>query len=67
MSQTNLDIPQKAIILFDSQIKYIEVEAHPNYRRVKVYIREVEQPLHIDFTAEQSDLYDLFLKSLYNK
>lgn len=67
MSQGNQEVSQKAVILFDQQIKYIEVEAHEAFRRVKVWVLEEQEPISIDFPGEEVELYDLFLKSLYNK
>ena len=60
-------IPEKALILFDQQIKYIQVEAHPGVRRVRVYVRGEDDAINIDFPTEEIELYDLFMRSLYNK
>lgn len=63
----NPDIRTKTLILFDGQIKYIRINEHQNFTRVKIYIVGEEKPIDIDFTQDDSDLFDLFLKSLYNK
>lgn len=61
------EISEKALILFDQQIKYIQVEAHPGVRRVKVFVRGEDDAINIDFPMEEIELYDLFMRSLYNK
>jgi hypothetical protein len=63
----NPEISEKAFILFDQQIKYIEVEGHASFRRVNIYIRSEEAPINIDFPVDEVELYALFLRSLYNK
>jgi hypothetical protein len=60
-------IPEKALILFDQQIQFIEIEDHVTLRRVKVHVRGEDEPINIDFPANEVELYDLFLRSLYNK
>jgi hypothetical protein len=42
ISRDDLDIPQKSLILFDSQIKYIEIEEHVSFKGVKIYVRGEE-------------------------
>ncbi|MEI6426044.1 MAG: hypothetical protein WCO66_01690 [Candidatus Absconditabacteria bacterium] len=61
------EVSEKVLVLFDQQIKYIQVEAHPSIRRVKIYVRGEEDAINIDFPVEEVELYDLFLRSLYNK
>lgn len=63
----NPDIRTKSLILFDGQIKYIRVNEHQNFTRVKIYIAWEDKAIDVDFTEDDSELFDLFLKSLYNK
>jgi len=67
LTNNDPDVPERALILFDQQIKYIEVEAHETFRRVKVFVRGEDGAINIDFPLNEVDLYDLFLRSLYNK
>ncbi len=63
----NPDIHTKYLILFDNQIKYIQINKHHEYTRVKIYIKWDEKSIDIDFPKDQEDLLELFLKSVYNK
>lgn len=61
------DIQKRWLVLFDKQIKYIEVEEHQKFKRVKVYVAEETEPIHLDFGENDDSNYDLFLRSIYNK
>jgi len=63
----NPDIHTKSLILFDSQIKYIQINQHQKFTRVKIYVKWDDESIDIDFSQEQKEMYDLFLKSVYNK
>ncbi len=63
----NPDIHTKTVILFDNQIKYIQVNEHQDFIRAKIFMKSDEKPITIDFAQDQAELYDLFLKSVTNK
>lgn len=63
----NPDIHTKTLILFDNQIKYIQVNEHQTFIRAKIFMKSDEKPVTIDFAQDQTELYDLFLKSVTNK
>lgn len=63
----NPDIHTKTIILFDNQIKYIQVNEHKTFIRAKIFMKSDEKPITVDFEEDQIDLYDLFLKSVCSK
>ncbi|HCB51662.1 TPA: hypothetical protein DEP21_03755 [Patescibacteria group bacterium] len=60
------DVRAKSLLLFDHQVKYIEMEEHQRFIRVKIYVRGDEQSIDIDFLEEDKDKYILFLKSVCN-
>jgi len=60
------DIKNRTLILFERQIRYMEVEEHQKFRRVKVYLKNDEDALELDFTQENDDQFELFFKSMYN-
>lgn len=66
-SVDNPDIHTKSLILFDNQIKYIQINEHQTFTRVKIYVKGDEKSIDIDFSQDQKELFDLFLKSVYNK
>lgn len=66
-SVDNPDIHTKSLILFDNQMKYIQINEHKTFTRVKIYVKWDAESIEIDFTKEQAALLDLFLKSVYNK
>lgn len=63
----NPDVQKKSLIFFDSQIKYIEIEEHQKFKRVKIYVSGDEEEINLDFSEADTEKFDLFLKSLYNK
>ena len=67
ISNDQPDVAKQSLILFEQQIKYIEVEAREQFNRVKVSIRGEDDYIYIDFPRDQDELYDLFLRSVYNK
>jgi len=66
-SVDNPDIHTKTLVLFDNQIKYMQINEHQNFIRVKVFMKSDDTPIAIDFEENQTELYDLFLKSVTNK
>ncbi|AHB40972.1 TPA: hypothetical protein DIC40_08290 [Patescibacteria group bacterium] len=67
ISVDNPDIHTKTLILFDNQIKYMQVNEHQNFIRVKIFMKSDDTPIAIDFEENQKELYELFLKSVTNK
>jgi hypothetical protein len=65
-SPEETDIRCKTLVLFEKQIKYMEIEEHQKFKRVKVYLRGDEEAIDLDFTEENMDQYDLFFRSMYN-
>ena len=63
----NPDIHTKTIILFDNQIKYIQINEHQTFIRAKIFMKSDEKPISIDFQEDQTELYELFLKSVCSK
>ena len=61
------DVQKKTLILFEKQIKYIEIEEHQKFKRVKIYIIDENEAMNLDFTQEKAELFELFLRSLYNR
>lgn len=65
-SVEDTDIKHRTLILFDKQIRYMEVEEHQKFKRVNVYLKGDTDALELDFTEENMDQFDLFFKSMYN-
>jgi len=63
----NPDISKKTVVLFDNKIKYIQVNEHQTFIRAKIFMESDEKPITVDFDQDQTELYDLFLKSVCNK
>ena len=66
-AQDNPDVQEKSLILFDNQIKYIEIEEHQKFKRVKVYVRGDEEAINLDFFQADEEKFVSFLQSVYNK
>ena len=65
-SSEETDVKNRTLILFEKQMKYIEVEEHQKFKRVKIYLRGDEEAIELDFANENAELYNLFFKSMYN-
>ncbi|PJA48444.1 MAG: hypothetical protein CO170_02715 [candidate division SR1 bacterium CG_4_9_14_3_um_filter_40_9] len=61
------DVKKRGVILFDRQIRYIEVEEHQKFKRVKVYTTKDAEPMDFDFLEDNYANFDLFLRSIYNQ
>ena len=66
-SSTNPDIKRKHFVVFERQIKYVIVDEHIGFKRLKLYIRGNEKYIKIDFKEEIYDLLEKFLKAVYNR
>lgn len=66
-STENPDVTTKHFIIFEQQVKYMIVDEHKKFKRVKIYFRGDESSTHIDFNEDQDELLEKFLKSVYNR
>ncbi len=55
------------LVLFETQIKYVITEVYDTHKKVKVYIRDDNDPIVIVFYPEEYMLYETFFLALYNK
>jgi len=62
----NPDVKKRHFVIFEQQVKYIIVDEHKNFKRVKVYFRWDDKSVHIDFQEDQYELFEKFMKSIYN-
>lgn len=61
------ELRSTSLVIFEQQVKYIITEEYEEYKRVKVYIIDDEDPIVIDFHPEEYQLYEAFFMALYNK
>lgn len=66
-NETDPDVKKRSVILFDRQIRYIEVEEHQKLKRVRVYTTNETEPMDFDFLEDAYEHFDLFLRSIYNQ
>jgi len=66
-NENDPDIKKKTVIFFDSQIRYIEIEEHQKFKRVKIYTTKEAEPMDFDFLEDSYQYFDLFLRSIYNQ
>ncbi len=64
---TGSDLKRTSLVIFEPQIKYVVTEEYKNHKRVKIFIRDDEDPIVIDFHQEEYELFEAFFLSLYNK
>lgn len=67
VNESDPDIKKRSVILFERQIRYIEVEEHQKFKRVRVYSTKESEPMDFDFAEDMYDHFDLFLRSIYNQ
>ncbi len=60
-------LKETCLIVFEQQVKYIITEQFDDYKRVKIYIIDDDDPIVIDFHPEEYHLFESFFMSLYNK
>jgi len=60
-------LKKTSLVLFEQQIKYVITEEYEDHKRVKVFIRDDEDPIVIDFHPDEYELFEWFFLSLYNK
>jgi len=65
-SVENTDLKRKAFIIFEPQLKYIIIDDHVNFKRLKLFFNWDEKEVRIDFTSENYELLDKFVKWVYN-
>jgi len=63
----SIELKETCLIIFEQQVKYIITEQFNNYKRVKIYIIDDDDPMVIDFYVEEYHLFESFFMSLYNK
>ena len=56
-----------SLIIFEQQIKYVVTEEDWDRKRVKVFIRDDQDPIMIDFHPDEYNLFETFFLALYNK
>jgi len=61
------DLTSTSLVLFEQQVKYIVTEEYKDYKRVKIYIIDDDDPIVIDFHTEEYQLFETFFMALYNK
>lgn len=61
------ELKNTSLVVFEQQVKYIITEEYAEFKRVKVYIIDDEDPIMIDFYPEEYQLYEAFFMALYNK
>jgi len=60
-------IQNTSLVIFEQQVKYIVTEKYETHKKVKIYIRDDDAPIIVDFYPEEYHLYESFFMSLYNK
>jgi|GEM_PF-3230989 len=66
-NENDPDVKKRSVTLFDSQIRYMEIEEHQKFKRVKVYTTKEAEPMNFDFAEDNYANFDLFLRSIYNQ
>jgi len=66
-SNENPDIKKKDFVIFEKQIKYIIVDEHRKFKRVKVYFRGDDERIRLDFPEGKDELLKKFFDSVYNR
>ncbi len=61
------DLKTTSLVIFEQQIKYVITEEYDEYKRVKIFIRDDDDPIVIDFHPEEYNLFEAFFLALYNK
>jgi len=65
-SADNPDVKKKYFVLFEQQVKYIIVDEHKKFKRLKIYFRDDEHSVRVDFESDKYHLLDKLMKSIYN-
>ncbi len=65
-NENNPDIKKKQFILFEQQIKYIIINEHKNFTKIKIYTRWDNKEIVIKFLQDNKELLNKFLKSVFN-
>ena len=63
----NANLKSTSLILFEQQIKYVITEEFDSYKRTKIFVRDDDDPIIVDFHPEEYQLYEALFLSLYNK
>jgi hypothetical protein len=61
------ELKTTCLVIFETQVKYVITEEHEEYKRVKIYIIDDDDPIVIDFRPEEYHLFETFFLALYNK
>ncbi len=60
-------LKKTSLVIFETQVKYVVTEEYEDYKRVKIYIIDDNDPIIIDFHVDEYSLYETFFLALYNK
>lgn len=61
------ELQRTSLVLFEQQIKYVVTEEYEDHKRVKIFIRDDNDPIVIDFHPDEYQFFESFFLSLYNK
>lgn len=61
------ELRKTSLVIFEQQVKYIVTEEYDDYKRVKIFIVDDEDPIVIDFHPEEYQFFESLFMALYNK
>ncbi len=61
------ELKKTSLVVFEQQIKYVMTEEYEDHKRVKIFIRDDQYPILIEFHPDEYHLFESFFLSLYNK